>query len=135
MRFRLFRSRAFWFGVPGLVFLLWGWWVSMGHQSVAMFKGTGVGGSWGIGQMGGEVYVVWDAALGPDWGSFGAGHEEIQWERARQLKGTWVAVCEKSPSRRIDFIPYHWPVLAYVAGWAGLVGWRSRKYRAMPELR
>lgn len=25
MRFRLFRSRAFWFGVPGLMFLLWAW--------------------------------------------------------------------------------------------------------------
>jgi hypothetical protein len=30
MRFRLLSSRAFWFGVPGLVFLLWAWWLSMG---------------------------------------------------------------------------------------------------------
>ena len=28
-RFRLRCSRAFWFGVPGLVFLLWAWDVSM----------------------------------------------------------------------------------------------------------
>lgn len=36
MRFRLFRSRAFWFGVPGLVFLLWGWTSSM-HQHTSLF--------------------------------------------------------------------------------------------------
>ena len=36
MRFRLFRSRAFWFGVPGLVFLIWGWTSSM-HQHTSLF--------------------------------------------------------------------------------------------------
>jgi hypothetical protein len=130
MRFRLFRSRAFWFGVPGLVFLVWGWWMSMGHQSGASFKGTGVGDYWGIGQMGGEVYAVWDSVVGPDWGSFYAGNDAMTWERARQVKDIWVRVCEKSPSSRIVFIPYHWPVMGYVAGWAGVIFWRSRKYQA-----
>ena len=31
-RFRLFRSRAFWFGVPGLMFLLWAWADSMRYN-------------------------------------------------------------------------------------------------------
>jgi hypothetical protein len=30
---RFYRSRLFWLGVPGLVFLVWGWWDSGGYTS------------------------------------------------------------------------------------------------------
>ena len=57
-RFRLLRSKAFWFGVPGLVGLLWGWWVSMGHLSVASY-GSGRN-EWMIGQSAGELVMGWN---------------------------------------------------------------------------
>ena len=50
-------------------------------------------------------------------------------EQARQGKDFWVAVSEGIPSHRYVFIPYQWLVLGYLAVWAGLVFWRSRKYR------
>ena len=37
MRFLFWRSKAFWLGLPGLVFLGWGWWHSMGHYSKLNF--------------------------------------------------------------------------------------------------
>lgn len=130
MRFRLFRSRAFWFGVPGLVFLAWGWWISMGYFSEAGFWGAY---SWGIGQMGGEIYALWDSDGGPEWRSFYAEHQEMTGEQAREVKEDWVLASKWDPSVRYVFIPYHWPALGYVAGWAGLIFWRSRRYRAFAQ--
>jgi uncharacterized membrane protein YccC len=44
-----------------------------------------------------------------------------------------MAVSEAVPSIGYVFIAYHWPVIGYVAGWAGLIVWRSRKYRAFAK--
>ena len=131
MKFRLFRSRAFWFGVPGLVFLLWGWWISMGHWSGAGFDGARF---WGIGQQGCEVFAVWNSEGGPEWGEFVAGHRKTSEKQVRVWKES-IADRRRGydPACRYVFIPYRWMFLAYVAGLAGLVGWRWRMYRALPE--
>jgi hypothetical protein len=119
-----YRSRLFWLGLPGLVFLLWAWWLSTGHYS-----GAGFGG-WVIGQMGGEVFARWDADGRPDWVEFGAGHRDMKEGEAQEMKGMLPAVRELFPSYRIIFIPYFWPVLAYTATWLlTLAWWQRRKYR------
>jgi hypothetical protein len=56
-RFRLFRSRAFWFGVPGLMFLLWAWADSMRYN-------TFISGS---GRVEGKVSHVWGTASFAVW--------------------------------------------------------------------
>lgn len=38
MRYRPFRSLSFWFGIPGLIFLLWAWVDSMHYNSEVSYK-------------------------------------------------------------------------------------------------
>lgn len=126
MRFRLFRSRAFWFGVPGLVFLLWGWWVSMGHASYAGFGGPS---HWTIGQCGGEVFVRWHSGESPDWRIFKAGHEKASVEQLREWKDD---AAEYWTTSGYFLLPYRLLVLYYLAVWAGLLTWRKRKIERRP---
>ena len=120
-----YRSRLFWLGLPGLVFLLWGWWISMGHQSAAGFPGNAF-----IGQMGGEVFACSDSGGWPMWGDFSSMHREITVAEVRELKNWWAAETETSPSLRMILIPYYWPVLAYTVTWLlTLAWWQRRKYR------
>ena len=125
-RFRLFRSKAFWFGVPGLVGLLWGWWVSMGHRSGVDF------GLCGVGQSAGDFYAYcfspgwldsWEVEtfqyqVEPD--------EEVEWRR------NLIEAPHVIPDFRVAFIPYYWPILAYLAIWAGLLILRKRKFERRP---
>jgi hypothetical protein len=126
MRFRPLRSRAFWLGLPGLVFLLWGWWVSMGHFSVAGTQGVKL---WGIGQTGGEVFAVWSSDGWPSWRKFDVVHEVMPVEGIRHWRMTLAAGRESDPAFRYVLIPYGWPVIGYGALWAGLMLWRREKYR------
>ena len=122
-----YRSRAFWFGLLGLVFLLWGWWMSLVHQSAAGFPGNGF-----IGQMGGEVFACSDSGGGPMWGNFSSMHREMTEAEVRELKNWWAAETETAPSVRLVFIPYYWPVLAYTATWLlTLALWQRRKSHLM----
>lgn len=130
MRFRWFRSRAFWFGVPGLVFLIWAWWVSMGNWSDVVAGGVH---SVMMGQGGGEVYVWWDPAGPPDWRKLSVSHKKTSLEDANRAKSQMFGWQEYEPRCRLVFIPYYWPVLGYIAGWAGLIFWRSWKYRVAME--
>ncbi|MEK7949728.1 hypothetical protein [Luteolibacter soli] len=57
MRFRLFRSRAFWLGVPGLVFLLWAWVDSMRYATLIS----------GSGRVEVKVWNVWGTASFAVW--------------------------------------------------------------------
>lgn len=128
-RFRLFRSRAFWFGVPGLVGLLWGWWVSMGYWSEAGFMG---GHPFGLGQVNGEIFPFWDSAGWPDRRVFEVSHQKASRDEVRRWKMALATWRERDPSYSIVFIPYYLPVTGYVAGWAGLLIWRKRKFEKPP---
>lgn len=124
-----YRSRLFWLGLPGLVFLLWGWWISTGNLSWTGFLGAG---SWMIGQIGGEVFAMWDSDGGPDWGSFFVRHAETTGKEAQEWTDSMVAESERRPSFSLVFIPYYWPVLAYTATWLlTLAWWQRRKARKM----
>lgn len=129
VKFRLFRSKAFWFGVPGLVGLLWGWWVSMGHDSYAGFGGYP---PWGIGQIRGEVYPCWGSAGWPEWREFYVGHVQISGEQVSEVKLSLSSWPDRDPTLHCVFIPYYWLVLGYVVGWAGLVIWRKRTFEKRP---
>lgn len=132
MRFRLFRSRAFWFGVPGLVFLLWGWWVARSHESGVGFWGPRF---CGIGQMGGRVYAYWHSTGFPDWQNFYFWHWEMTMEDASKTMKVRANSEDRSPAFRHVSVSYCWLVASYGVAWAGVVGWRSRKYRPLQELR
>ncbi len=124
-----YRSRLFWLGLPGLVFLLWAWWLSTGHYSGAGFGG---GNNWVIGQMGGEVFAQWVSTSGPDWGEFGVEHREMTGEDAQDVKEMFVFMNGCSPAFRAIFIPYYWPVIAYTATWLfSLALWQRRKSRRL----
>ena len=124
MRFRLLRSRAFWVGVPGLVFLLWGWWTALRYYSSAGCMGATF---WEIGQIGGEVYAYWDSGGGPDWRQLTFIHLETI--AGAEVTHSVADVRGIYPTVRLVRVPYYWPVFGYVAVWAGLIRWRSEKYR------
>lgn len=125
MRFRLFRSPAFWLGVPGLVFLLWGWWDSMGHRS---WVEVGSIRDWELGQTSGNVYAFWYTEGWPNWRDFYAEHGEASVDDASELKEELAEARQMMASFRYGFILHYCLVLGYVAMWAGLVYWRSQKY-------
>ncbi len=118
-----YRSRLFWLGLPGLVFLLWGWWLSTGHWSGAGFAEPR---AWGLGQIGGEVYGVWDAGGGPEWRNFNGGHRKVGAEDIAVVKRDWAEAEEMGEGFRYVFIPYYWPVLAYTATWLLTLAWWQR---------
>lgn len=126
MRFRPHCSRAFWFGLPGLVFLLWGWGMSMSYYSRAGFAGAR---SWVVGQAAGEVYLCWDTDGWPDWRSFNARNLEMSLDEARKVKGRMISLREVRPSHRFVFMPAYWLAIVYMAMWTGLLIWRRRKFR------
>lgn len=96
--------------------------------------GFGGGNNWVIGQMGGEVFVQWDADGRPDWGAFGAGHREKTVGEAQEMKGMLATVREAFPSHRIVFIPYYWAVLAYAATWLLTLAWWWRRKTRLIKL-
>ena len=122
-----YRSRLFWLGLPGLVFLLWGWWLSTGHWSEV---GSEAGIYWGIGQLGGEVYAFWDLNGPPDWGQFESANPGPGLTKVGDLKRTLAVMREIYPTYRSVFIPYYWLILAYTAAWLlTLALWQRRKSR------
>ena len=130
VKFRLFRSRAFWFGVPGLVFLLWGWWVSMGHLSVASY-GSGRN-EWMIGQSAGELVMGWNWDGGQMSQGLNGDHLQMPPGGEVEWRVGLARYCDSDVTLRFVFIPFQWPVLGYVAVWAGLLIWRKRKFENRP---
>lgn len=102
----------------------------MGHVSYAGFGGAP---PWKIGQRGGEVYVIWNSDGWPGWRGFDAGHHKVSMVEVRQRNVSLSEMRDHIPNLRFVFFPYHWPLICYLAAWAGLLVWRGRKFRnAMP---
>lgn len=129
MKFRLFRSRAFWFGVPGLVGLFWGWWLSMGSISTVS---AGQTRNWWIAQSAGEVLLSWDSSGLPDDLEFSGKHfnaspeESIEWRKMLEYTD------EMFPASKRLGISYCQIIVGYLVIWAGLLIWRKRKYEKRP---
>jgi hypothetical protein len=129
MKPRLFyRSRLFWLGLPGLVFLLWGWWISLSHFSRVGFS------TLGIAQATGDVFAHWRSGTPLSWGGFSTGHMEIPAETARDLKATISVWPQQDPNWHTVIIPYYAVVLAYVAPWLLVVAWWQRRKRRILKL-
>lgn len=125
MSFRFFRSKTFWFGVPGLVGLLWGWWVSMGHHSMAGFLGPRLVVA---GQIQGEVYAHSEGSGWLDWSGFICWHEPVPVDHASELKSALARQREQVSTAGFVFVRYYRVVLCYIVVWTGLLIWRQRKF-------
>ncbi len=124
-----YRSRLFWLGLPGLVFLLWAWWVSMGHISQARFGYVPV---WVIGQSAGEVFVFWNASGFPDWRDFHALHEKMSMEDASEWRRSLEVLESRVVGFRYVLFPHYAVVLAYAPAWLlTLAWWQRRKSRLL----
>jgi hypothetical protein len=139
-RFRLFRSRAFWFGVPGLAFLLWAWADSVKTSTtcwggknplvhltqeenylqlqLTRFPATAGSSSW---TWGGERTPRATTNIWPRW------IYRPQW-RHFDDPGGWKGSIHTSPATFDQWILPHWfMVLLYVLPWSGAVAWLWRK--------
>jgi len=126
-----YRSRLFWFGLLGLLFLLWGWWLSTGHISVAGFTEKS---PMAIGQAGGEVYGYWRSDEWPVWRGFHSDHDGISKEQASGLKLRLVEWREREPALRFVFIRYYVVILVYMAAWLLPLAWWQRRISRLLEL-
>jgi len=141
MRSRWLRSPLLWIGAFGLVFLLWAWRDSMR----AMFMGYSVQGMCMFQSAtsavdlqfvsGLNVYPTgWDFhymplptwAWNPDFYAKIHGRYPLNWFQAPQFLVQPEASGPKCTWRLV--LPYWLITAVYVAGWAGLMGWRIRKF-------
>ena len=146
-----YRSRLFWLGVPGLVFLLWVWWDSGRYDSFVRWERTESMDTVMVG--GGRV--EWEHTEGLNvW--ILAGWDPWMWGRSSRPEGGRSKVMSMGPgrSRQFDFCaPYErknspiapvssdledvvtrrvalWVIVAgYVMAWLGAVWWWQRRKR------
>ena len=117
----MLRSKAFWLGVPGLVFLVWAWGDSFWYWAMAEFDAPG----WaGIGSYQGLLYGAKEAGAGVSWGI-----PEVEYQKIQE-GSAWVARLRDYPGIESFIVPHAVVVGVYLLAWAGLVVWRARKYRA-----
>jgi hypothetical protein len=108
-----------WWGCCGVGGFRWG--ISRGFGSAGLTLGR-------FGQIGGEFDAVWNSEELPEWRDLNPSHSEVSLENAYEWKTKLAAWREEVPELRFAFVPYYWPVTGYVAGWAGLLIWRKRKF-------
>jgi hypothetical protein len=140
MRFRLFRSRAFWLGVPGLVFLLWAW----GDSAKSEFKGHVTKGPWFVHLTQGAGYLQLQITRGVPVSRLDFSAERVprvsggeswpglyylpQWRHHESPAGWMGSFYNSHPSVTNTLILPHWFLLSFYAlPWCGLVVWRWRR--------
>jgi hypothetical protein len=135
MRFCLSRSRAFWFGLPGSVFLLWAWADSMttATHAAIMWKKSSISDS--VTHHGGSLDIAHWA------GSFGVSLWPKEFRVQRQPRGDakdWFPVpgirehgiLSGSLHLTSRVVIPHWCLVSlYLISWSGLMGWRWWTYR------
>jgi hypothetical protein len=130
-RFRLFRSRAFWLGMPGLVFLLWLWSQSVPRGFIATW--TGGPGSFKFSNEQGAILVT-RSPRGSDI-NFGTEFWKDGWPAKEDPKAEWWPQPEASrhaDGMRYWTLPYWLLGAVYLIPWSGLVIWRWRKFGRVP---
>ncbi len=124
-----YRSRLFWLGLLGLVFLLWGWWLSMEHYS---FMGFGGAPHWEVGQIRGELYAYWNSSGWPNLDYPHFEHQEMSMEEARNVRAELDLWPGMEANLCFVVIPYYWVVLACAGVWLlTLAWWQCRKSRLL----
>jgi hypothetical protein len=133
-RFRLHRSRAFWFGVPGLLFLLWAW-----VDSVKMKSSWWSGRHWSAHLAQYENYLqlqlsrtrtsvsskkwVWGAERTPR-------ATANSWPRCK-YRPRWTHIDDPDSATDVLLLPHWFVVLLYLLPWSGVVAWRWWQRRRM----
>jgi hypothetical protein len=127
MRFRPLRSKAFWFGLPGLVFLLWTWELSKtcrthvtANSDVSELL---------FGQVDGDVVLIRGPGPLPPHGEWEIVHEPLTPGLAESIKREARELAEAGIST-VFFVPHGWLVAAYLSAWSGLAVWRRAKHGA-----
>jgi hypothetical protein len=134
MRFRLFRSRAFWFGVPGLLFLLWGW-----VDSVKMKSSCWGGRHWSVHLAQYENYLQLQLSRA----SATVGSKKWGWGTERTPRVTanswprwkyrphWIHSSDPDSTTDVLLLPHWFVVLLYLLPWSTVVAWRWWRRRRM----
>jgi hypothetical protein len=124
MRFRPLRSRAFWFGVPGLIFLLWAWGLSKTHRSYVM--ATSDVAELLFGQLDGDVVLIRGSGPVPPLEDWVIVHEELRPGLAAAIKREQRELGDAGIGT-VVFVPHGWMVAGYLSAWAGCTAWRRRR--------
>jgi hypothetical protein len=135
MTFHLFRSRSFWLGLPGLIFLLWAWGDSLSSLS-SLSRNTSPGG--GIAQQEGSIVLHYWNRFPFDPGGFQLKREALKREPFELPGFMWDRTegweSDEGWGWRILAIP-HWFVIAiYFLIWAALIQLRRRRHAASSQL-
>ncbi|RYD68613.1 MAG: hypothetical protein EOP83_00545 [Verrucomicrobiaceae bacterium] len=134
MRFRLFRFRTFWFGVPGLVFLLWAWADSMKVSTRAVIVRKSILLSDSVYHHAGSLDFVhwpnsWGGSLWPRQCRVTRQRSDAHgWFPLPGIRGHSVWIGTAFHTSRL-VIPHWCLVSLYLIAWAGLIGWRWRTVR------
>lgn len=127
MRFPLFRSRAFWFGVPTLLFLLWAWVDST--RSITEIGRQSPWGSFAFDHRNSAIEIS-RAPVGSPFN-----FSNTLWRGAYATKDPapavwWPAVKAERDSvgRHFVRIPHWLLVLAYLAAWSLIITFRRRHW-------
>ena len=134
MRYRIHRSLVFWFGLAGLVFLVWAWGISMKRWTqVSYSSGKSYTNLW-LAQA--RIGLLTDMAasrksFAPDWsfGSFDLTEADWTGRTDTHFPGWESPTNHHAPGVRVrQWIIPHWMVVAsYALVWAGVLGWRWRR--------
>ena len=139
MTFRLFRSRAFWFGIPGLVFLSWSWMDSMSHYSGLSYPRVKPGYDLVSQEKSSILFAWWTdaAALPPPVSPGDPGPSLLSWRVASKsppviLFPGFAYSMEDGAGvgKRHQLQLPHWILLAsYLAAWFIVMFWRWMAWR------
>ena len=131
MRFPWYRSLAFWLGFPGLLFLLWIWFLSAKHRTDLSITGPV---TFVVANEAGFIRVTcWKDPAQPGWSDLRADHMIVR-QSSRFFPD--VAWRVQTHSSVFDLWLSHWVVLlSYLVIWGLVLGWRWSKFRASPALR
>lgn len=143
MTFKLHRSRAFWLGLPGFLFIAWAWTDSLKYQSRIILHRSVRGDTDTFRQFLGTVDLRW-------WLQSPAPNMPVQhwrWLRKRQphehhgvtpqpitFKKERFAYGSVVKARAIVILPHWFLLTLYTLPWAGLLAWRWRVHVAHQKL-
>jgi len=137
VRFRLHRSRVFWFGLPGLLFILWAWADSMRyHSSVVLHRGMN-GGTDTIRQFLGTIDFRWwlrtpEPSLALKHWRYPFLREPHEHRKVLPQPITFkqqdFSYGKVVKTRAIIIIPHWLILLTYLLVWGGLLLWRWKAH-------
>jgi hypothetical protein len=119
-----YRSRLFWLGIPGLVFLLWAWWISTRLYLSAGFSGTN---AIGASLTDGEIVAHWTSGGWPDRRNAYGDYYVLSAEDRHDWKVGLTTASNVNPTFHLAVISCYKIASAYAIGWLLALAWRQRR--------